>query len=114
MIIAERNLEIRRKRRNAQLVPVRSYAPVAADGNRSCTFEVDWPEGQRRMAVYGVDAMQALELTLRCIGSELDGSEQHERCELVWLEPGDGYGFPVVSNLKDLLVGHGKMFFDER
>jgi hypothetical protein len=63
------------------------------------------------MAVFGVDAVQALELALRIIGAHIYASEHHKSGKLMWLEPGDGYGFPLTSGSRDLLIGNDKKFF---
>jgi hypothetical protein len=55
--------------------------------------------------------VQALELALRTIGAQIYASDHHASGKLMWLEPGKGYGFPVTSNLRDLLVGDDKDLF---
>jgi hypothetical protein len=58
----------------------------------------------------GVDAFQALHLTLERIGLDLYTSPYHAAGELVWEKPGDGYGFPVPPNVRHLLVGADRQF----
>jgi hypothetical protein len=53
----------------------------------------------------GVDGMQALILALRALGAEICTSEYHEAGTLRWFEPGRGYGFPIASSLRDVLIG---------
>jgi hypothetical protein len=110
-IIAERILEIRKNGHNPIPVPVRILAPVKGDQDWSCRIEIDWPRRPKRMDIYGIDAFQALDLALRTVGAMLYTSVYHGRGELVWLEPGDGYGFPVGNPIRDMLVGDDKTFF---
>jgi hypothetical protein len=55
--------------------------------------------------------VQALELTLRIIGAQIYASDHHASGNLMWLAPGDGYGFPVTTGIRDLLIGNDKKFF---
>ena len=54
--------------------------------------------------------MQALNLTLQKIGTELYMNPYHAAGELVWKGPGEGYGFPVPKNGRDFLIGFDKEF----
>ena len=56
----------------------------------------------------GLDAVQALELALKMIGALIYASDHHASGRLMWLEPGKGYGFPVTSGIRDLVVGEDK------
>lgn len=95
-------------------VPVRLYAPVE-EGPRIwyAWTEIDWPDGLHGIRAYGVDAMQALILALNMIGIHLYTSGYHEDGVLSWAAPGDGrgYGFPVPSGIRDLLVGDDAKYF---
>ena len=55
--------------------------------------------------------MQALELAMKMIGVSLYTSDAHESGRLMWEKAGGGYGFPVTSNLRDLVIGEDKKFF---
>ena len=57
------------------------------------------------MDVGGVDSAQALVLALQMIGAEIYSSDYHKSGNLFWERHGDGYGFPVVPTLRDLLRG---------
>jgi hypothetical protein len=61
-------------------------------------------------AAAGEDAMQALELAMKMIGTLIYTSDHHESGHLRWLEAGQGYGFPVPNSLRDLLVGDDMTF----
>lgn len=94
-------------------VPARLYAPVQ-EGPRIwyAWSEIDWPDGLKGMRGYGVDAMQALILALSLIGTHLYTSGYHEDGVLTWEAAGQpGYGFPVPSGLRDMLVGDDAKYF---
>lgn len=109
--IATRLLRVVEDGRSTE-VPARLYAPVQ-DGPRSwfAWFEIDWPDGLKGMRICGVDSMQALILALQMIGTHLCTSGYHEDGVLAWEAPGQDYGFPVPSGLRDMLVGDDAKFF---
>lgn len=84
--------------------------PTGQDRNWVCRYGIDWPEGAVDHYARGVDALQATSLALKMIGAELYTSDYHARGELWWETPGEGYGFPVPSNIRHLLVGLDKTF----
>lgn len=92
-------------------IPVRIYAPIAESVDWSCRAEIAWPNGLWGRGVTGVDAIQAFELALRMVGTELYTSDLHRRQRLVWLEPGQGYGFPVPATIRDMLIGEDRRRF---
>jgi Domain of unknown function (DUF6968) len=110
MIIASRSLVLRDNNRSVEM-PVRIHAPEKARVDWICRFEIEWPEGRVERWGTGVDAVQSLWIALQMIGTEIYTSQWHEAGQLVWLEPGRGYGFPVPNNIRDLLVGDDKKFF---
>jgi hypothetical protein len=85
-------------------IPVRIHAPVRDDSSWACTYEIGWPEKRRRMTIHGVDAIQALILALKAVGSEIHISRHHVEGRLVWEKAGEGYGFPIADGLRDLLA----------
>lgn len=110
MLIAERILVLNAEQ-DALQIPVRIFVPRKAGTDWACRFTIGWPEQEFEMNVLGVDAFQAMELALRTVGVMLYTSEHHKTGRLMWLEAGDGYGFPVTSTLRDLLVGSDRKFF---
>jgi len=104
MIIANRSLKVRQGQNDTD-VAVRIFAPQLSQGSWSCNYEIDWPEGTRKGAAHGLDSVQALLLALKMIGAEIYTSDYHKAKNLVWEEPGQGYGFPVSQNIRDLLEG---------
>lgn len=59
----------------------------------------------------GVDGVQALDVALRMIGAIIYSSDHHVSGDLTWLARAKGYGFPVTSDLRDMLVGDDKKLF---
>jgi hypothetical protein len=109
MIIATRVLTLRRPTGDIE-IPIRIFAPEQQTIDCVCRFEVDWPDGKWAMAAEGVDEVQALELALRIIGAQIYSSDYHASGQLMWLEPGKGYGFPVTNGIRDLLIGDDKRY----
>lgn len=111
MIVATRTLTLLDINRNIE-IPINIHAPekkVTLDW--VCRFEIGWPEGKAERWGAGADAIQAQLIALQMIGAEIYTSAHHEKGLLSWLEPGQGYGFPVSSNIRDLLVGDDAKHF---
>jgi hypothetical protein len=107
MLIAARVLKFQNSSGDIE-IPVRLFVPRYEGEIWSCRYEIDWPDGQWAHAAVGVDAMQAVLLALQMIGTVLYTSDYHKSGKLFWEKPGDGYGFPVPSNLQDMLIGEDK------
>ena len=99
MIIATRVLTLRRKGGDIE-IPIRVYAPEQHSNHCTCRVEVEWPDGTVTVPVGGVDTVQALDLALKTIGAQLYASDHHASGQLMWLEPGKGYGFPVTTGFE--------------
>jgi hypothetical protein len=108
MLLATRILRLQR-RPNVE-IPIRVFAPQQNGADWSCRFEIGWPEGVVEREVIGIDAIQALELALRMIGTIVYSSDLHRSGELVWQAPRQGYGFPVPNTIRDLLIGQDREF----
>ncbi|WP_374383116.1 hypothetical protein [Dongia sp.] len=104
MLIAARKLAVRSEGLELTL-EVRLFKPVSEDGAWSCQYEIDWPDGTKKGRAVGVDGIQAILVTLQKIGILLYTSKYHENAQLVWPAAESGYGFPVPSNTRDLLMG---------
>lgn len=104
MLIATRILRLHRKDSEIE-IPIRVFAPETMAENWICRIEIGWPDGMTKMEVGGVDAVQSLYLALQVIGAQIYASDHHASGQLLWLEPGRGYGFPVPSAIKDMLEG---------
>jgi hypothetical protein len=112
MIIATRVLTLRDATGDRNVL-IRMHAPEPDDRCWRCSYEIDWPDGKIQRESYGEDAVQALELALQIVGAHLYASEHHASGRLMWLEPGQGYGFPVTKNLRDLLVGQDRQLYGD-
>jgi hypothetical protein len=109
MLIATRVLRLRRPATDIE-IPIRIFAPTQNENSWSCKAEIGWPDGTVTMPIWGVDAVQALELALKAIGAQIYASDHHASGDLMWEEAGKGYGFPVTNNIRDLLVGDDKRY----
>ncbi|MBA4222081.1 MAG: hypothetical protein C0458_15250 [Methylobacterium sp.] len=87
-------------------VPITIDTPRQGERDWSYAYEIGWPDGPRRGFGYGIDATQAMLLALKAIGTDLYTSDHHRSGRLRWGKPGDGYGYPVPKNIRDLLVGN--------
>ncbi len=104
MLIAQRRLVVSSPSGD-QDVPVRLFRPEQNDGAWICRYEIDWPNEKWSRFAAGADSVQALILALQKIGIEIYTSSYHQSGSLRWLERQSGYGFPVPSNVRDLLSG---------
>jgi hypothetical protein len=92
-------------------IPIRLFAPEDMKDHWICRYEIDWPGATRRNYGVGHDSMQALVVALNLIAVTLYTSDAHEEGRLGWGKIGEGYGFPVMSSTRDLLVGSDAKFF---
>lgn len=91
-------------------VPVHLHAPETDGASWFCRYEIGWPGGSRLSLGHGVDAIQAINLTMQKIGIELYMSDAHLTGQLQWEANGKGYGFPLPKNASDLLKGDDQQF----
>jgi hypothetical protein len=91
-------------------VPVKVYLPVDMGDHWQCEYEIGWPDNARRRKVFGIDSIQSLLIALQTIGVEIYSSEAHKSGKLIWLAPGDGYGFPLRAEHRDLSEGNDRSF----
>jgi hypothetical protein len=105
MIIATRSLVLKSGNREVD-IPIRIHAPERAPVDWVCRFDIGGPDGKAERWGTGVDAVQALMMALQMIGVEVYTSRHHEFGHLRWLAEGEGYGFPVSNNVRDLLEGN--------
>jgi hypothetical protein len=110
MVIASRTL-VCRSSGGEIAVPISILAPEQSDSDWICRFSIGWPEGNVERWGAGSDAVQAMIIALQMIGAEIYASELHKSGRLTWFAPGQGYGFPVTGNIRDLLIGDDKRFF---
>lgn len=110
MIAATRVLTLGDGNRDIE-IPIRIQAPEKSGTDWICRFEIDWPEGKAERWGSGVDAIQAQFIALQMIGAEIYASHHHASGRLVWLAPGQGYGFPVSNNIRDVLIGDDAKYY---
>ena len=111
MIIASRLLKLRDADADIE-IPIRIFLPEKLENDSwTCRYEIDWPEGKWTLAAHGVDSIQAIDLALHMIGSEIYTSNYHKAGKLFLEAPGGGYGFPVPKTLRDLLEGDDAKFY---
>lgn len=110
MLIAQRELSLRHGD-GVRKIAIRIFAPFEERPDVcGCRYEIDWPEEDRAVTVWGFDAVQALFIAMQVIGAEIYASDYHKSGNLFWDTPGNGYGFPVVPTLRDLLEGDDKKY----
>lgn len=110
MLIATRTLTFRQNDRDT-VVQVDLFAPARGkDGGWFCRYEIAWPHARDAGQGWGLDAIQAVEITLRQIGSAIYASPYHESGQLMWREAQQGYGFPVPNGIRDLLIGEDALY----
>jgi hypothetical protein len=104
MIIATRILTLQHANGTIE-IPIKIFAPEPEKVDWSCRFEIGWPDGTLERFAIGIDAVQAFLFALQMIGAQIYASDHHASGNLSWLEPGQGYGFPLPAGIRDLLVG---------
>jgi hypothetical protein len=104
MMIATRALKLQSSGREIE-IPIRLFAPQQGDNGWFCWYEIDWPENKRVRNAWGVDSVQAIVIALQMVGTDIYTSNYHKSGNLMFEGPSRGYGFPVPSNLRDLLIG---------
>mgnify|MGYP001544722491 CR=1 FL=1 len=117
MIIATRELTAICKSGEKKPVVLRLEAPVQEDGGWRCWYEIDFPEDggpaqTRRSYAAGDDTMQAIQLGLMKLGTELHFTSYHKEHKLFWDEGQEGsYGLIVPKNARDLLRGDDVTYY---
>lgn len=110
MVIGSRVLTLQGEHDDIK-VAIRISAPQLENtGAWGCQYEIDWPEGKHAVTIFGFDSAQALLLAMQTIGVEIYSSSYHKAGKLFLDKPGNGYGFPVVPTLRDLLEGDDEKY----
>lgn len=79
--------------------PVRWFRPVCNGEAWVCDYEIAWPEKPAvRRGIFGVDAVQALQLAMNIVAVELYTADP----AVFWWEPDDVLGLPVPPAVADL------------
>lgn len=108
MIVATRTLTLKSAGTTHEVV-VSIHAPKPVGVASSCTFEIAWPRGIDTSHAMGADPVQALLLAMEKIAAQLYATPYHKRGELTWMEPAQGYGFPLHRDSRDLAIGDDKL-----
>jgi hypothetical protein len=109
-VVATRILKLRRPKGYVDL-PVHIFAPSKKGEEWFGRVEIGWPGTPQPIAINGcADAIEVLETSMRVIGAVLYSCMPHLTGELVWKQPGNGYGFPVLEDMRELLQGDDKRF----
>ena len=108
MIIARRELTAICKSGEKKPVVLKLEAPVEEAGLWRCWYEIDfpedgWPAQTRRSYAGGDDAMEAIQLGLMKLGTELLFTTYHKEHKLLWGDLPDNYGLIVPNNIRHLL-----------
>ena len=101
-VIAERELELRANGSGSR-VSVRIGKPHPAGDDWQCPYEIETQGSKRRMAIYGVDSVQALALTFKAVNVELELLAKQASGSLFWL----GEPFTALENAADPKRSHG-------
>jgi len=111
MIIATRVLKLRRPEGYVDM-PVHIFAPRQEGGEWRGRVEIGWPGTPQPIDVNGCgDAVHVIEMSMRLIGAVLYASKEHASGKLVWQQPGNGYGFPILDDMRDVLQGDDKRYY---
>jgi hypothetical protein len=111
MIIATRTLYVRDAGGETPVtVSMTGPMPRPEFEDYSCSFRIVWPGHVSEMDISGADAFQALALTLKSIGTMLYTSSYHRDGVPFADYCASGYGFPVHSNVRDMLVGEDAVY----
>ena len=87
-------------------VKVEIYRPVEIDEvHWQCNYTIHWPDQKKDWCAAGIDSMQALILAIHQVGIEIYSSDTVKRGDLVWHEPGGGFGLPLPKNCVDMYQG---------
>jgi hypothetical protein len=94
MTIARRTLRIIGNEHNLE-VPITIHMPVEVDRCWACDYEIGWPSKPLTSRALGIDGVQALQLAMFSIGTELWANPYHHAGLLIFEEEGPSYGFPA-------------------
>ncbi len=104
MIVASRELTLHVST-GPQPVLVTVFAPEPDGKSWICRYEINWPAEKWTSFASGFDSAQALIIAFQKIGADVYFSDYHKSGALAWDRPGRGYGFPLLSAVRDVAVG---------
>ena len=107
MIVAEREPFVVTAE-SKRSVSIRINAPRFDADAWIVDYSIAWPEGIFEHRAMGVDSVQALFSALRYIAIHVYASPYHKAGTLLFDASGDGYGFPLPFDSRDLAIGLDK------
>jgi hypothetical protein len=75
------------------VVSIGKPEPAPDRGNFSCEYQITGIGRNKAERIYGLDAFQAIQLTLGFISTMLNHYRQEASGRIYWQEPGDDMGF---------------------
>jgi hypothetical protein len=105
MNIVERTITIKSGFKSTPVKININFPEKQQAGDFKCNFFIDWPDKPQLGAMYGVDSVQSLILSMNMIAFYLYGSSYHKEKKLFWEQIGDGYGFPLSNGFRSLAEG---------
>lgn len=102
-----RILTLRQSSRTVE-VPVDVGPPTLTEGTWACPFRIGWPHGSKNGHASGFDSTQALYHAMQVVAVQLYMSDAHQRGDLYWDRPGNGYGYPLPIGGREIAIGDDK------
>ncbi len=98
-MIAERRLTLISNSGELQEILVRIGKPArsADHAEFACEYQIAGLGDTKVRRIYGLDAFQSLQLTLKFISTMLNHHRQESDGRIYWLEPGDDMGFAEIE-----------------
>ena len=91
-IVARRELDVRDSTQKVIVELARPYE--RSTGEFGCPYRIEWGQTVIQREIFGVDAFQALQLTLKMISFELHYEEELPIGRMYLFEGDDDIGFP--------------------
>ena len=98
------------RHRRSKADPRQIFSPQPTKQAWTCTYAIDWPEGEKEKTASGSDAVQALMIALQMIGSEIYTSN-YQTMGGVTFAGSNRCGFPVPPTLRHLLTPDDAQYF---
>ena len=110
MLIGTRLLTVRHLG-DERIVPISLFLPEQVGQSWDCRYEIGWPDGPVKSFAGGNDAIAAIFAAIEKIGMELHMSRFHHERTMSWMQPWEGYGFPLPKGARDELIGDDQRFY---
>ena len=110
MVIGTRTLTVRHSGEEHS-VPISLFLPEQVGQSWDCRYEIGWPDRPVKSSAGGNDAIAAIFAAIEKIGMELHMSRFHHERTMFWMQPWEGYGFPLPKGARDELIGDDQRFY---